>query len=236
MEVGFEIPRLNRGERKFAWGVPQTAATLLALTLPDERTRAEISPGGGVVERAAAGKTQVLAALGTTSRVEVELRAAEAVQQGQGDVRESTSATITQQVLIQLGREEVRAHFEFALAEGRVDRFTIFLEKGLTLFDLEAPNLKSWRLYADGPRQALELILAGPAEGTFTCRLAAERPLPSLPAEVKTPDFGVQAQRLVFAGVELAAASRLTVAATPGPLHRQIPETVSRRSLVRRCR
>ena len=45
--------------------------------------------------------------------------------------------------------------FAFTFPGGTQDRFTVYLENGLTLFGLDAQNLKSWKLSPNEGRQAL---------------------------------------------------------------------------------
>ena len=57
-----------------------------------------------------------------------------------------------------------------------MDRFRVYLDNGLTLFGLDALNLKSWKLAPDAGRQALEITLNEPAEAEkFSFSIQAQR-------------------------------------------------------------
>ena len=215
LELTFEIP-LPRGAQTLEWSVPRTAATLLTLSLPDERTRATITPGGGVVERVENGRKLVTAALGATDQVRVEWKATTEAR-----VAEAAAATITTQLLARLGREETRTEFVFAFPGARQDRFTVHFEKGLTLEELDAPNAKSWRLAAEGVLQTLEVVLNEPVDETYALRITTGRPLPPLPAELKAPVFSATAKRLEYAALALCTADRIEIVPQPAAGQRQ---------------
>jgi hypothetical protein len=216
VEIAFEIP-LRLGAQTIDWGIPRTGATLVALTLPDERTRATITPGSGVIERTENGRKIVTAALGSTERVRIQLEASA----GEVRVVEPAVANFGPWVTVSPGLETTRAAFTFSFPKAQQDRFTVFFEKGLALVGLEAADVKSWKLAEHGERQALEILLNEPARETYELSITTERPSPPLPFERRAPRFSAAARRLE-AGVALFATGPVEVTAQPSPTLRQI--------------
>ncbi len=218
VEVSFEIP-FQHGVQTLDWGVPRTGATMLVLTLPADRTRATVSPGSGVVEQVENGKKRISAALGSTSRVHVEWKASAAAAR----IADPALATISTRLVSRIGREEITSEVAFAFPGARQDHFTVYFEKGLTLTMIDAINIKSWRLAPEDTRQALEIVLNEPVEELYSVLIGTERPLASLPAELKSPAFSAAARRVEYSGVALCIGDRLELTPKPDPAQRQIP-------------
>ncbi len=205
LTASFEIP-LAPGVRQFAWGVPRSAATRLVLTLPETRWTAVVGPDGGVIERIVDGKKTVTAALGTTAVISVALVEAEAALR----LVEPATADVETAVTVLPGYERFDVSANFAFAGAQQDRFTVSFEKGITLAELDAPGMKSWKLTEAGERQTLEVLLAEPAKENFRLALVAERPqADALPADRSAPQFSPGARRvnrttLLYAGDGIA--------------------------------
>ena len=217
VEVAFEIP-LRRGATAFAWGVPRTGATLVALTLPDARTRAVIAPGGGVIERTVDGAKVITAAVGTTDGVEVKLEGGDEATR----VAEPAVANFGPWVTVMPTLETSGAAYTFTFPKARQDRFTVYFENGLTLTAIEAVNVKSWKLTAGADRQSLEIVLNEAAREEYSFSIHCERPMPKLPAEMHAPVFSAAAKRLE-SGVALFAGKGVEVTAQPAATLRQTP-------------
>lgn len=218
VEVAFEIP-FARGAQSLEWGVPRTGATLLELTLPDARTRATVTPGSGVIERAENGKNHITAALGTTDRVRVDWKATT----GAARVAESALATLRTQLVSRIGREEIVTEFTFSFPGARQDKFTVYFDKALTLTKLDAVNVKSWRLAIEDTRQALEIVLNEPVDESYSFQIGAERPLAALPADLKAPLLSAAARRVEYAALALGAGERIELTPKPEAGQRQVP-------------
>lgn len=192
LTASFEIP-LKPGVRQFAWGVPRSAATRLVLTLPETRWTAVVGPDGGVIERTVDGKKTVTAALGTTANISVALVEAEGALRLVEPATADVETAVT--VLPSYERFDVAANFAFAGAQQ--DRFTMSFEKGITLAELDAPGMKSWKLTDADGKQTLEVLLAQPAKDNFLLTLVAERPqADALPADRSVPQFSPGARRV----------------------------------------
>jgi len=217
VEITFEVP-LTAGARHFEWGIPRTSATLIALTLPDERTHAVITPGSGVIERVENGRNVVRAAVGSAAKIQVDLQAAAAASR----VTEPAVASLVTKLAIHSGAEDADVRVVFSFPGVRQDRFTVYLNNDLTLFGLDALNLKSWKLAPDAGRQALEITLNEPASESFTLSVQAERAVPSPFGDRLAPVVSAAAKRVDFAGVAILSDSRLDIDPKPGPGQRQI--------------
>ncbi len=205
----FEIP-LAPGAREFAWGIPQTAATRLSLTLPETRWTARIQPDAGVIERTVDGKKTVTAALGTTANVQVSLVEAEGVAR----LVEPAVAEIETVLTSFAAFERVDTTAAFVFPGARQDRFTVSFDKDLALVSLDAPGMKSWKLAEVAGPQTLEVILAEPAKESYRFTIGCERQqADAFPAERTAPLFSGGARRtertiVLYAGLgmELNAA------------------------------
>ena len=155
LEVRFAVPRAP-GAQTLAWGIPESAATLVALTLPQGQMTADLRPGSGAVETLNHGARVVTAALGRTPRVTLQLRSAAAPSAALGL---PALATVHEEIRVGETEEETTAQIDFAFAGAAQERFTVLLDAGTELTDLQAPALQSWKLRPEGERQALELQL-----------------------------------------------------------------------------
>ena len=192
LTASFEIP-LKPGVRQFAWGVPRSAATRLVLTLPETRWTAVVGPDGGVIERIVDGKKTVTAALGTTAVISVALVEAE----GALRLVEPATADVETAVTVLPGYERFDVAANFAFAGARQDRFTVSFKNGITIAELDAPGMKSWKLTDAGAQQTLEVLLAEPAKESFRLALVAERArADALPADWTAPQFSPGAKRV----------------------------------------
>ncbi|MCX6979268.1 MAG: hypothetical protein NTV08_00725 [Verrucomicrobia bacterium] len=217
LTAAFEIP-LKPGVRQFAWGVPRSAATRLVLTLPETRWTAVVGPDGGVIERIVDGKKTVTAALGTTAVISVALVEAE----GALRLVEPATADVETAVTVLPGYERFDVVAHFAFAGEHQDRFTMSLEKGITLAELDAPGMKSWKLTDADGKQTLEVLLAQPAKDNFLLTLVAERPqADALPADRSVPQFSPGARR-VNRTTTLHAGDGIALAPAPGAGLRQM--------------
>ncbi len=219
IEVSFEIP-LRRGAKVFAFGVPRTGATLVALRLRDPRMRAVIAPGSGTVERLADGVKTVTAAVGAADLVQVTLESGDEVTR----VTEPAVANFGPWVTVTPTLETTRAAYTFSFPKARQDRFTVYFENGLTLTGLEARDLKSWKLTASAERQALEIVLNEAAQDEYAFSITCERPMPKLPADLRAPVFSAAAKRLE-GGIALFAGAGVELVAKPSAALRQAPLT-----------
>ena len=218
VQVAFELSRALGGV-DFSWGIPRSSATMLALTVPQPETTATIEPGSGAVEQLIGGARVITGALGSASEVRVHLRTAEKPATAGAPV----AATISETARLSATWEEFQADAEFSFPSSVQDKFTILLEKGLTLTDLSAPNLKAWTLRPEGAGQALDVELYEPAKETFTLHLAAQR-FPAAKAATGTiPLFSTTARRTELASLAVFAAERTTATLTPAGGLRQIP-------------
>lgn len=218
VQVAFELSRALGGV-DFTWGIPRSSATMLALTVPQPETTATIEPGSGAVEQLTGGARVITGALGSASEVRVHLRTAEKPATAGAPV----AATISETARLSATWEEFQADAEFSFPSSVQDKFTVLLEKGLTLTDLSAPNLKAWTLRPEGAGQALDVELYEPAKETFTLHLAAQR-FPAAKAATGTiPLFSTTARRTELASLAIFAAERTTATLTPAGGLRQIP-------------
>jgi autotransporter-associated beta strand protein len=216
--VAFELPRVL-GAVDFSWGIPRSSATMLVLTIPQPETTATIEPGSGAVEQLTGGARVVTAALGSAGEIRVHLRTAEKPATAGAPV----AATIHETARLSAIWEEFQADAEFSFPSSVQDKFTILFEKGLTLTDLSAPNLKSWTLRPEGAGQALDVELYEPAKETFTVHVATQR-FPAAKAVTGTiPLFSTTARRTELASLAVFAAERATATLTPAGGLRQIP-------------
>ncbi|MEO6787080.1 MAG: hypothetical protein ABI318_13195 [Chthoniobacteraceae bacterium] len=205
LTASFEIP-LAPGAREFAWGIPRSAATRLVLTLPETRWSARIQPDAGVIERIVDGKKTVTAALGSATKISVVLVEAESAAR----LVEPATADVETSVTVLPGYERFDVAANFAFAGAQQDRFTVSFEKGITVAELDAPGMKSWKLTDAGERQTLEVLLSQPAKESFRLTLVAEHPqADALPADRTAPQFSPGARRvnrttLLFAGDGIA--------------------------------
>ncbi|MDB6172360.1 MAG: hypothetical protein JWL59_1671 [Chthoniobacteraceae bacterium] len=216
IEVEFEVPIQGA---QLLWTIPQTAATMVVLTLPNPRTTARISPGHGSVEQLVDGVRTISAAVGSSDTVRVELGTAAAPDR----VAEPALVTIRPVMSISSTLESTVAAYTFSFPQARQDRFTIQFEKGLALVNLEAVDLKSWNLHADGEKQALDLVLNEPASGSYSVTVSTERPILKLPSEVRAPLFSATARRIEIAPA-LLALGRVEITPLPGAGLREVPE------------
>ncbi len=217
LTASFEIP-LKPGVRQFAWGVPRSAATRLVLTLPETRWTAVVGPDGGVIERIVDGKKTVTAALGTTANISVALVEAE----GALRLVEPATADVETSVTVLPGYERFDVAANFAFAGAQQDRFTMSFEKGITLADINAPGMKSWKLAEADGKQTLEILLAQPAKENFRMALVAERAqADALPADPSVPQFSPGARR-VNRTTTLYAGDGIALTPAPGAGLRQM--------------
>lgn len=217
LEVTFEIPR-RPNETTWIWRIPRTAATLVALTLPDARLGAQITPGSGVIERVADGVKIVTAAVGATNEVRVTLEAAAQAER----IAAPASATAESQTLISAASESTQTKITFAFPQARQDHFVVSLENGLMLAEIGAENLKSWKLAPDDAGQRLELTLHEPVSDAFTAQITTQRALPPMPADLRAPEIIPDAGR-VDRHIALLAAEAVRVTVPPDASLRQIP-------------
>lgn len=217
LEITFEIP-LTPGAKQFGWGIPMTSATLVVLTLPDERTHAVITPGSGVIERVENGRNMVIAAVGSTAKIQVELQASTAASR----VTEPAVASIASKLTIRPGAEEASVRFAFSFPGARQDRFRVYVDNGLTLFGLDALNLKSWKLSPNAGRQALDVLLNEPVPEKFSFSIQTQRAAAAPPEDRVAPAFSAAAKRVEYADTAIFSDSRLEVGVKPAPGQRQI--------------
>jgi hypothetical protein len=215
IEVAFEVPR--RGARLF-WNIPRSTATMVVLTLPNPQTTALITPGDGAIEQFVEGVRTVSAAIGSTEKVQVELGTVTAPDR----VIEPALAAIRTTISISSTLESAVAAYNFSFPQARQDRFTLRFEKGLTLVNLEAADLKSWKLRADGDKQALDLLLNEPVSGSYSATVTTERPISKLPVDLRAPAFSAAARRIEIVPV-LLARGRVEITPQPGTGLREIP-------------
>ena len=216
IEVELELAR-QPGATHWKWGVPRTVATLISVALPRAEMRATITPGSGSVERAEGEGKVTTAAVGDAGEVELTLETAAVAAR----LTEPAVAVITTEIFVAPPLERTRATTTFSFPSAQQDRFTVHLDKTLALVELDAADVKTWKLVAGPQRQSLEILLNAPARDTFTVAITAERPLPELPADMKAPAFSAIATR-VEAGPALLAATRADVAPKPGAGLRQV--------------
>jgi len=203
VEVAFRIP-LKRGATTFDWGIPRTPGTLVSLKLPSTRMHAAIRGGperGGDQESGNApapvvkiveGQKTVSMTLGETSCVFVTLDSSTTLTR----MTQPALARIAMKLEATRTLDLISAEFEFSFPAAQQDRFTVFLDPAATLVDLEALNVKSWKLTKGPKAQTLEIVLNEPAKDKFSFGLRCERPVAALPAEMAAPYFGASAQRV----------------------------------------
>ncbi len=164
---------------RFAWNVPPTTATLVTFLLPRADLRVELGdgtpPGGGAVEEITRGGRRLTASLGGATKVELVFRDAPPPAPVAG---RPALARVVARLTTGLRRETVNAEFHLEFPGGAQDHFTVLLDRGLTLTELGAPDVKQWRLVTGGDRQTLELTLNSPARDDYRLTLAADRPAP----------------------------------------------------------
>ncbi|MEI8341287.1 MAG: hypothetical protein WCH43_07090, partial [Verrucomicrobiota bacterium] len=220
IEVEFEIP-VSGDKSRITWGIPKTAGTLLSLTLPEKQMKATVNPGNGVVERVTGDQKIVTAALGATDRVELLLDSSV----GLATLTRPALAKINTQLNITSSVESVHAKFDFSFPESQQDHFTISLDPSLALVNLEAPNLKSWKLTVENNRQQLELTLTEPARGSFAFSINAERPAAG--RQRSFPFFSAGANRIEQIAA-LFSIPAVEVTPKPSGAFRQIPFSENR--------
>ena len=221
VEVEFEIP-LAGDRARVAWNVPQTAGTLLQLVLPRAEMKATISPGAGAIERVADGKKIVTAMLGVTGKIEIALDSSIAL----AVAAKPAVAHIAADLDVTQAFEAVRARIGFSFPESRLDRFTVFIDKNLTLLDLAIPNLKSWKLDATANPQRLEVTLSEPVHDRFEFVIAAERAATLDGKPRAFPFFAAEANRFERVSA-LNADTSVAISARPTAAFKQIPTAIN---------
>lgn len=201
VDVEFEVA-VKSGNSVISWNIPETPATLVVLTLPDKQMKATIQPGSGIVERTAGNQKIVTAALGKSSTVEINLDSSV----GLANASQAAVAKMDVELNITPAVESVHALFNFSFPEAQQDHFTVYLDKALSLVNLDVPNLKSWKLTVENERQVLEIALTEAAGSSFKFKLDAERSLSE--PERKFPLLSAAAGRIertsaIFAAREL---------------------------------
>jgi hypothetical protein len=216
--VTFEIP-LAAGAREFAWGIPPSAATRLALTVQETRWQVQVQPDAGVIERMEGGVVTVTAALGTTASVRVAL-----VERGAAvRIAEAGLVEITSAVAVSPAFERAVAEVNASFPGARQDRFSVRLSpKGAALVALDAPGLRSWGLRDDAAGQVLEFVLNEPVKERYKFTVTVERAqAASLPADSSAPWIDAGGARREYVQ-ELYTAAGFAVKVTPSASLRQI--------------
>jgi len=220
----FEIP-LEAGAREFGWGIPQTAATKLMLTIPEKRWRVKVQPDAGVIERISDGRLIVSAALGTTAEVRVALVEREADTQ----TAAASLVQITTAIAVSPAHERALARIESNFPGGQQDKFSVVLSPpGTALVALVAPGLRSWNLREDARGQVLDIALNEPVKERYSFTVTTERALPAnLPAESAAMWFDAGGKRSEFVQ-ELHAEAGVDVTVLPQPALRQTERNLQR--------
>ena len=175
LDVTFQIP-LKRGDAAFGFGIPRTPGTLVSLTLPRPQMRATIEAASGTVEKTVNGQKQVIATLGETDRVQVSLDSSNTLTR----MTQPALAQIRSELHVTRALDLIKTTFEFSFAAARQDCFTVYLDSGITLVDLKAANLKSWKLREKNGSVSPSQGISGP-----TARLQT-----SLGHRPRTPEEG----------------------------------------------
>lgn len=205
--AAFEIP-LVPGAREFGWGIPQTAATRLVLTIPETRWAVRIQPDAGVIERMTDGRLTINAALGSTADVRVSLVERELAARTEEPVLVQISTAISVSPVFERGVALVASSFP----GGQQDKFSVVLSPpGVSLVALDAPGLRSWNLREDARGQVLEFALNQPVKERYQFTVTTERAQAAqFPAESAAPSFDAGGKRREYsqelyrgAGIEL---------------------------------
>jgi autotransporter-associated beta strand protein len=215
--VEFEIP-LGANRTRVAWNIPPTAGTVMELVLPREEMKASISPSSGAIERVAGGRKIIVAALGSTARIDVSLDSSVAL----AVAAKPAVARIQTELDVTPAFEVARTQVEFSFPESRQDRFAVFIEKGLTLLDLAVPNLKSWKLDAAANPQRLDIVLSEPARDKAAFALTCERAAAIDMKARAFPQFSAEANRVERVAI-FNADSSVAISPKPSAAFKQIP-------------
>ena len=165
-----------------SWAVPPTAATLLTFLMPRTELRAEVrgsTPDGGVVEETLPEGRRLSASLGVTSTVELSFHDSPAPAPASA---QPALANVETRLTASARQESVSGELRFSFSGSTQDHFTVFLDHGLTLTGLDAPDVRQWHLTTGGDRQTLEITLNIPARDGYRLSLTADRPMDALPA------------------------------------------------------
>jgi len=217
VEADFDVP-LAAGSNGFRLGIPRSAATLVSLRLMQPGMAATIAPGSGSVEHLVDGVKEIVAAVGTTAEVRVNLFSAVAAAR----TSEPAEARIRSEVRIDAAAEETNNSVSFSLPGMKQNHFSVSFESGLDLVDLSVPDLQSWKLREDAGRQVLEFELGTPAENKLDIGFTVRRAVRGNPAEGHVPEISAGAKHveIVATGLFSRAGEELTV--SPGAGRRQI--------------
>ncbi|HWB57940.1 MAG TPA: hypothetical protein VG733_00545 [Chthoniobacteraceae bacterium] len=214
IEVGFDIP-LGADRTRLAWGIPETAGTLLSITLPAKQMKATVQPGEGVVERINGEQKIVTVALGATNHVDLQLDSSV----GLSTMKQAAVAKIDTALSITPAVELAHTGFEFSFPESQQDHFTVVLDKALSLVKLDVQNLKSWKLTEGNDNQTLDITLAEPVQGSFKFFIDTERTLAD--AQRHFPFISALANRIERTSA-LFSTPFLNITPQPGTALRQV--------------
>lgn len=188
----FEIS-LPKNKWNFRWGVPRTTATRVKLTLPETRWTAKILPDCAAVEQIENGNKHILAALGSVSEVAVSIFESAAL----AHMTEPASATVETSLVVHPTYESVQTKLQYEFPGGQQERLAVNFGKDLTLINVDAPGMKSWKITESEERQTLEVALSASVKNRLALTLQFERSIGTQNARDRVaPDIRPGAKRI----------------------------------------
>lgn len=200
--------------------IPRTPATWVSMVLPRPEMHAWIDGCGGTVEQTVNGQRIVTASLGGESSIWIHLDASTTLSR----IDRPAVARLHTQLLAGRAVDMVQTHFDFSFPAAKQERFVVFLDKNATLVDLNAANLKSWKLIREADLQVLEVQLNEPVKEQFGFTVTCEQKVGALTGTSACPFFTAAAQRVEHEA-SLFSAEGLTLTPRPAAGFRQIPGT-----------
>ena len=184
------VVRLEKreGERSATVPLIPSVTSTTELTLPAESVSYETKPEVKASKSEAGGKTTIIIYGAEVPETTLTWRVKAKVEEGAAlafaEARLDVTAT--------RGLIRVDEEISYSVLRGKLSRMRVSFPADCSLVSVAAEGLRSWDVAPEGAaRSALTVDLATPAEKSATLRIALERQVGRVPAEVDIPDVEV---------------------------------------------